>query len=151
MQPRSQALSSWDWERGWEECCLDELHIDEVYRNWFCCFENIVKKHIPSRTVEIRPKDKPWFTSEIRKAIRKRNRLLKKHWVKKTTFTWQRYKVQRNSTTSLIRNAKISYYQKLNIQLSDPMLSSKKWWPGSSSENIIYKYLLVHSTNSRRD
>jgi hypothetical protein len=62
---------------------LDELHIDEVYGNWFRCFENIVKKHIPSRTVEIRPKDKPWFTLEIRKAIRKRNRLLKKHWVKK--------------------------------------------------------------------
>jgi hypothetical protein len=113
---------------NWEECCLDELHIDEVYANWFRCFENIVKKHIPSRTVEIRPKDKPWFTSEIRKAIRKRNRLLKKHWVKKTTFTWQRYKVQRKSTTSLIRDAKISYYQKLNIQLSDSMLSSKKSW-----------------------
>jgi hypothetical protein len=47
------------------------------------CFENIVKKHIPSRTVEIRPKDKPWFTSEIRKAIRNKNRLLKYIGLKK--------------------------------------------------------------------
>ena len=36
-------------------------------------FRRIVKKYIPSKTVSIRPKDKPWMSSKIRLAIRKRN------------------------------------------------------------------------------
>ena len=53
--------------------------VDEVYKSWFSCFQHIIKTHIPNKIVVIRPKDKPWMNSTIRKAIRKRNRLLNIH------------------------------------------------------------------------
>ena len=41
---------------------------------------------------------------------------------------WKKYKDRRNYTTTLIRETKIRYYDKLNIQLSDFRLGQKKWW-----------------------
>lgn len=102
--------------------------MDEVYESWFYRFQHIIKTHIPNKIVVIRPKDKPWMNSTIRKAIRKRNRLLKIHCKRKTPTSWLRYKSQRNYTTSVIRDAKRAYYNKLNIQLTNPRLSKKKWW-----------------------
>ena len=58
----------------------------------------------------------------------KRNRLLKQFSKRKTDLLWRRYKNQRNYTTWLIREAKTSYYCKLNNKLSDPSLGPKKWW-----------------------
>ena len=34
-------------------------------------------RHIRHKTVLIRPRDKPWMNTSVRRAIRKRNRLLK--------------------------------------------------------------------------
>ena len=110
----------------WEEVAGETLHIDDVYDNWFNRFRSIVDKYIPNKIVTIRPRDKPWMTSVVRKAIRKRNRLLKLYCKKKYSL-WQRYKDQRNHTTTLIRDAKNLYYHKLNTQLSDPCLGPKKW------------------------
>ena len=61
----------------WEEVAGETLHIDDVYDNWFNHFRSIVDKYIPNKIVTIRPRDKPWMTSVVRKAIRERNRLLK--------------------------------------------------------------------------
>jgi hypothetical protein len=33
--------------------------------------------HVPNKTVVIRPRDKPWMKSEVRRAVRKINSLLK--------------------------------------------------------------------------
>ena len=38
-------------------------------------FRDIIKISIPNIMVTIRPREKPWVTSELRRAIRKRNRL----------------------------------------------------------------------------
>ena len=65
---------------------------------------------------------------QVRLAIRKRNRFLKLHNRNPTLTTWERYRAQRNRTTSLIRKAKNSYYEKLNADLCDQSISSKKWW-----------------------
>ena len=66
------------------------------------------------------------MTSAVRSAIRKRNIILKQFSKKKTRLLWKKYKDQRNYTTTLIRETKIKYYEKLNIQLSDFRLCQKK-------------------------
>ena len=45
-----------------------------------------------------------------------------------TPTSWLCYKRQRNYTTSVIRDAKRAYYNKLNIQLINHWLSKRKWW-----------------------
>ena len=66
-----------------------------------------------------------------RKAVQKRDRLLKTYSKYKSPTSWDRYRVQRNlvvSRLSLVRKAKINYNTKTNQTLSDPAISFKKWW-----------------------
>ena len=74
--------------------------------------------HVPSGTVVVRPRDKPWMNSEIRRAVRRRNRLLKIFCQNKLPENWEVYRLQRNFTTSLTGRHK----------LQDPLLGAKKWW-----------------------
>lgn len=118
------ALSNYDWDG-----CINDCHdVNIVYKNWFSSFLRIVKEHIPCKTVVIRPKDKPWMNSGVRKAIRKRNRLLKVHTIRNSSSSWENYRSQRNFTTALIRSSKRQYYANLNNKLQDPDTNSKKWW-----------------------
>ena len=64
------------------------------------------------------------MTVQIRKAVRKRDRLLTAY--SKCTTSWDRYRVQRNLVVSLVRKAKINYNTKTNLALGDPEISSKK-------------------------
>jgi hypothetical protein len=111
------ALSNFELD---ESLCSNNVNI--LYNNWFLIFQQIVEKHIHRKTVVIRPHDKPWMNSKVKKAIRKRNRLLK------TSASWEKYRVQRNYTTTLIRSNKAHYYVNLNNMLQEPEVSSKKWW-----------------------
>ena len=85
------------------ESQIDCEDINIAYKNWFDCFRGIVESHIPHKTVTIRPRDKPWMNKTVRRAIRKRNRLLKIHCRVKSLVSWEKYRQQRNYTTTLIR------------------------------------------------
>ena len=110
------------------ESQIDCEDINIVYKNWFDCFRGIVELYIPHKTVTIRPRDKPWMNTTVRRAIRKRNRLLKIHCRVKSLVSWEKYRQQRNYTTALIRYNKQKYYKKLNSKLQDPSISNKNWW-----------------------
>jgi hypothetical protein len=74
------------------------------------------------------------MSGTIRRAMRKRNRLLKKFSNLKTSLNWQKYREQRNLVVNLVRNAKKDHNKKINSLLSNPSTSVKKWW------NIIKSY-----------
>jgi hypothetical protein len=103
-------------------------HINELYSKWYnkCC--EILYTSIPNRIVTIRPNDKPWMTSVIRREIRKRNRFLKHYCKYKSPEAWEKYRIQRNFTTSCIQAAKKSYYANLNEKLQNPYTGINKWW-----------------------
>lgn len=63
-------------------------NFDIIYDNWFKLFIGILAKYIPYKKVTIRPRDKQWMNSNVRSAIRKRNRLLKKFSVFKSNDFW---------------------------------------------------------------
>ena len=46
-------------------------NIDDLYCKWYETFREALEFSIPNRIVTIRPRDKPWMSSDIRKAIRK--------------------------------------------------------------------------------
>jgi hypothetical protein len=91
------ALSNFELDES-----LISNNVNILYNNWFLIFQKIVQKHIYRKTEVIRPHDKPWMNSKFRKAIRKRNRLLKNYSRLKTSASWEKYRVQRNYTTTLI-------------------------------------------------
>ena len=64
----------------------------------------------------------------IRRAIRKRDRLLKAYTKFKSSSKWEKYRINRNLVVKLIRKAKLDYQQKTNELLSNPETSAKKWW-----------------------
>ncbi len=101
-------------------------NIDDLYCKWYEKFREALEISIPNRTVTIRPRDKPWMNSDIRKAIRKRNRLLKFYCRHKSSGAWENYRVQRNLTTLLIRTVKVKYYTNLSDKLQDPEIGHKK-------------------------
>ena len=112
----------------WSEFLLSASDIDVIYDKWYRCLRQIIEKYIPFKTVTIRPHDKPWMNSQVRLAIRKRNRFLSLHNKNPTQFSWERYRFQRNQTNYLIRMAKKRYFNKLNFDLCDSSLGNKKWW-----------------------
>ena len=124
----SSALNNALLNANWDEIFGDtSCDIDTLYENVFSLFVSIVESFIPRRNV-IRPSDKPWMSNEIRRAIRKRDRLLRVYSRVKLDCAWERYRVQRNTVVSLIRLTKMNYNSKINQALSDPLISAKRWW-----------------------
>lgn len=95
-------------------------------------FEEILIKsaeeHIPKVTYTVRPNDKPWMTSSIRKQMRKRDRLYHKANSSKSPTHWQNYKNKRNEVVDIVRSAKSEYLKKLQSSLNDPKLQPKTWY-----------------------
>ena len=63
---------------------------------FFCILLNTVESFMPHEKVIIRPRDKPWMTGQIRKAVQKRDRLLKTYSksVNHRPTSWDCYRVQ---------------------------------------------------------
>ena len=53
----------------WNELILGASDIDRAAENFSNTFLKLIKECIPDKSVVIRPKDKPWFDSALRKEI----------------------------------------------------------------------------------
>ena len=85
--------------------------------------------HVPNRIVVVRPLDKPWMNSEIRRAVSKRNRLLKIFCQNKVPENWEVYRLIR-----FIRRRKKSFYNNLNNKLQD------RCWDQNNGGPIIKQF-----------
>jgi len=79
-------------------------NINEKTHHFHSKIHNIFEKNIPSKDVIIRPNDKPWINQELRKQIRKRNRLRKKFLHKRNQYALQKYRKIRNKVNPQIGN-----------------------------------------------
>ena len=70
------ALSAVNWDSAFND---HNETIDCIHHELINLFKSVVDEFIPAKHVTIRPKDKPWMNSCIRRAIRKRDRLLRLH------------------------------------------------------------------------
>ena len=80
-----------------------------------------------TKNVSIRPRDLPWINNNIRKLMRKRNRLYKKYKKNKTKTLFDNFKQFRNKVTSNLRKAKQEYVKSLANKLKTPNLSSQDY------------------------
>ena len=89
---------------------------------------NIAEECIPTKNFTIRPRDIPWINNNIRKLMRKRNRLYKKYKKNKTKTLFDNFKQLRNEATSNLRKAKQEYVKSLANKLKTPNLSTQDYW-----------------------
>lgn len=104
-----------DWERAHELICACDQNALFAWMNWQHTFLSIMEKAISKDELSFK-RNVPWFSVEIKKAIKKRNRLFKKEDMS------SRFRMARNRVTSLIRKAKHQYFH--HIVSSD----SKMFW-----------------------
>ena len=89
----------------------------------------MIKICVPQKKVTIRPKDKVWFNSDLRREIRKRNRF---HSIAKRTkkdSDINNFKKQRNHVNNLKKYTKEQFFSNVSILLDDfSNTNTKSYW-----------------------
>ena len=80
------------------------------------------------KKVLIRPNDKPWFNSELRQNIRRRDRLRRKALKSNNPTDRERYKHQRNHVNNLKKYARENYTNTLDDLITNTNTGSKAFW-----------------------
>ena len=84
---------------------------------------------MPEKSVTIRPRDKPWFDSTLRKNIRTRDRLRKKALNSKKEIDWVNYHKHRNKVNNMKKYALSNYYDSIDFYISDASINNNKlYW-----------------------
>ena len=135
--------------------------INECALIWSDMFIKIAEACIPHTNVIIRPKDKPWMTSEIRRCIKNRRRIF--YEFKRTNSDSVRtdYKQLRNKIVSMVKEAKNTHEAKVESILCNPATKSKKWWSVLKSEikgskqseipSIVHGTYIIHDNSKKAE
>ena len=90
-----------------------EMDIDDATIDFTSAILSAAKQAIPTKVVRIRQNDKPWITSELKRNIRKRDRLFKTARQKQADDqAWDKWRRQRNLVTDLNRRLKQDHLTK---------------------------------------
>ncbi|XP_068739230.1 uncharacterized protein [Montipora capricornis] len=85
-----------------------DFSVDENWNHFKLKLQQAIDKHIPQKQVKSNRK-LPWITTQLKRMIRKRERLFKKARRSKLASHWQSYKSYRNSVKKQIQQAHESY------------------------------------------
>ena len=99
--------------KEWDPLFNNQLSIYEITKNLTDTVLKLAADSIPNRIIAIRNNDLPWITSDIKKLMRKRNRLRRKAKKLNSVYYYDRFKAIRNSVVGLLRKAKSKYHDKL--------------------------------------
>ena len=101
----TRLLMDTDWDS------LLNCDIDDAVDNFTDALLTAAKASIPVRIVSKKSNNKPWFSSELKSHIRKRDRLFNIAKKRNTDYDWERWRHQRNLTTETNRRLKDSHIQ----------------------------------------
>ncbi|VDI33342.1 Hypothetical predicted protein [Mytilus galloprovincialis] len=88
-----------------------------------------IRYHCPVMgIVTIRKTDPAWLNNDLRKLIRKKNRLHSKAKRFNRSADWNKFRQIRNKVTTSIRQAREPYQKNLIQKLSNSNLSARTWW-----------------------
>ena len=121
----------WLYDRVDKICFIEKLEIVD-WRTLLCQFQDVddmcnpftktflelARECIPTKTITVRYNDKPWFTSEMRKEIRIRDRLLKVILKNHRNSYICKYKTQRNRVNNIKKIAKENFEGNLDKHYS---------------------------------
>ena len=126
-------LSQTDWD------AITNKDVDGAAEALTDALQDAAHRCIPAKNVRIR-KDKLWVTADLRRQIRKRDRLFKLARSRQREHDWARWRAQRNLVTSINRKLRNQH-----IQLKVGMLLECK------KEPFKYHTMLKNITGFRRE
>lgn len=100
----------------WSSVICDAEDIDSATLNFSSKLLTLIRECIPEKTVIIRPKDKPWFDSLLRRTIRKRYRLRNLALKYRRETDWNKFRKTRNQVNNMKKHALINYIYYDNIE-----------------------------------
>ena len=119
-----QELQNTPWRVGFE--LFDD--IDDIADFWHKSFMESVRSKIPNRQIRVRPRDKPWITGEVKRYIRKRNRLFKRFKRTKLPDHENSWKVAAKDANYHMHHAKLAHVEKIKLLLTNLSVGEKKYW-----------------------
>ena len=126
-------------------------NINDMITTWQAKYLSVIHEHVQVKEITVRPADPAWFTPELRKLIRKKNRahkLAKRH---NTEHKWQKFRKLRADVVDLTRKAKQDHMDKLSKKIHNQKETSPKvWWKlvkdfygATSAKKQLLKPLIV--------
>ena len=100
-------------------------NIDDIYWAWSYLLSSILDNHSPIKRKTANLEHVSFMTPELLEALRKRNKLKRLYNESKRRLDWDRYKTQRNLTSSLRRKAVSNYFR---ITASNATGNPMKFW-----------------------
>jgi hypothetical protein len=91
--------------------------IDEIADYWQKSFMEACRIKIPNKIIQVRPKDKPWMTNEVKMYIRRRNRMFKRFKRTKVLVHEEAWKMQQGSQIIICTKQKLRMLKKLKVSL----------------------------------
>ena len=85
--------------------------IDDRLWAWEYIYNAVSSEHINVKKIKTKIKKLPWITSEIRKAMNKGFKLLKKYKDTKDKTVWKEYKREKNRIRIILRNEELKYWK----------------------------------------
>ena len=110
------------------DAILGTTDVNVAWSTWRNIISKLSTKFIPTRTVTIRVRNKPWMTSELHKLARTKRRLFNAAKKSRNPEDWQRYKSARNQCTLAFRKRKSAYFRQERTKLENEIDGSFKWW-----------------------
>ena len=89
---------------------------------------NGMELHIPSKTIRIKQRDKPWFTPRIRKLFQACYKLHKRKNKTNLPAHILEYQIKHREAKNAFRTAKNNYYLNIASDLQNPETTSKSFW-----------------------
>lgn len=112
----------------WNALLPDGTDVDQMTDIFTETFLAVAGRSIPTREVTIRRNDKSWFNNELRREIRKRDRLRKRALKSKTDDDILKYKRQRNRVNNLKKSAKEKFESNLDNFILENVNNPKAYW-----------------------
>ena len=115
---------------NWEQAFQPFNDINETWNRWKLQFFEEIKSFISHRTVtnSLKHRTALWFTKDLKKLTRVKNRLFKKACSSGTDNHWETYRSARNKATREIKKAKLDYVKRQANTLADQKCNRSRWW-----------------------
>ena len=110
-----------DWES------LQDNDINVYADNINIAINSIASECIPNKQIKVKPPDPLWLTSFLKCHIRKRKRAFRKAKRTNSESHWKSFRKLRHKVTTLIRDSKKSFYDKLADKLKSSTTTTKDW------------------------
>ena len=114
-----EALETTPW---WVSSVFEET--DDVLNAWELLYNSVVDEYIKVRKAKVRTDSLPWVTTDIRKIMNRRYRLLNKWQRDKDPQTHHQYKEARNLVRKELRKAESKYWR----QEFEKAKKAKEFW-----------------------